>query len=348
MRAKYLETNVNKMSGRVHASVSVFAVVVSLIASGAGAQNLFVSFSGPGDGEICTITPNGTVSTFTNTVDQPRGLAMNSANDLFAGSYYGGVYEFTPNRMQYSFASPGGIIVGEAFDSLGDLYVSDYHDGDVFEISPSGLVSTFATGLSGPEGLAFDNKGDLYVACQSGGDIIEFAGETKSTFASGLSFPSGLAFDGNGNLFVACQTGDDIIEISTNGTKSTFASGLDDPDGIAFDNRGNLYVAETAGYDIVKFSPAGYPSLFAFGFGTDEPSGLAFEPVPYLQAGATNGTFLLSVTMPSPYYVTVVQASTNFVNWRAIYTNTPPFTFTDSAATGPQRFYRAVVDTNYF
>ena len=34
--------------------------------------------------------------------------------------------------------------------------------------------------------------------------------------------------------------------------------------------------------------------------------------------------------MPSPYYSTIIQASTDLVNWVNIYTNTPPFTFTDS------------------
>lgn len=33
-------------------------------------------------------------ATLTSTVDQARGLTVNSAGDLFAGSYYGGIYEF--------------------------------------------------------------------------------------------------------------------------------------------------------------------------------------------------------------------------------------------------------------
>ena len=337
-----------RMNPLFQAPVCLVAVVVSLIACSGGAQNLFVSFIGPGNGQILKITPKGVASTFTNTVVQPRGLAFDSAGDLFAGTYNGGVYEIAPDGSQNSFASPGGIIVGEAFDSSGDVFVSDYHDGEIFEISPGGAVSTFASGLHGPEELAFDSKGALYVACQSGNNIIEFAGGTQSTFTSGLSAPSGLAFDGSGNLYVACQTGNDIIEISTNGTKSTFATGLDDPNGIAFDNMGNLYVAETPAYEIVKYTPNGVPTLFASGFGIDEPVALAFQPVPYLRAGTTNGIFQITVTMPSPYYTTVVQVSTNLATWRAIYTNTPPFTVTNSTSGSTQCFYRAVLDTNYF
>ncbi|HEY2329377.1 MAG TPA: protease pro-enzyme activation domain-containing protein, partial [Verrucomicrobiae bacterium] len=57
---------------------------------------------------------------------------------------------------------------------------------------------------------------------------------------------------------------------------------------------------------------------------------------------STNGAFQLTVL--SPAVPTVIQASTNLVNWVNIYTNTPPFTFTDSNATSyKSRFYRALV-----
>jgi len=39
-------------------------------------------------------------------------------------------------------------------------------------------------------------------------------------------------------------------------------------------------------------------------------------------------------------YQYVVQISSNLVNWISVLTNTAPFTYTDSAATGPKRFYR--------
>lgn len=55
----------------------------------------------------------------------------------------------------------------------------------------------------------------------------------------------------------------------------------------------------------------------------------------------TNGTFQLTVSSPS--VPTIIQASTNLVNWISIYTNTPPFTFTDpNASNFTSRFYRAV------
>jgi len=57
-----------------------------------------------------------------------------------------------------------------------------------------------------------------------------------------------------------------------------------------------------------------------------------------------NGTFQLTVSMVPPYYPVIIQASTNLVNWSDIYTNTPPFNFTDQMATTfPSRFYRAAL-----
>jgi len=64
-------------------------------------------------------------------------------------------------------------------------------------------------------------------------------------------------------------------------------------------------------------------------------------PTPPVVTGfaTTNGT--ISLTVSSPPLPVVVQASTNLVDWVSIYTNTPPFTFTDTnLAAYPQRYYR--------
>jgi uncharacterized repeat protein (TIGR01451 family) len=58
-------------------------------------------------------------------------------------------------------------------------------------------------------------------------------------------------------------------------------------------------------------------------------------------ASSSGGKFSLTVGGSGP--PTVIQASTNLVNWVNIYTNTPPFTFTDAVTSLPYRFYRAEV-----
>jgi hypothetical protein len=126
--------------------------------------------------------------------------------------------------------------------------------------------------------------------------------------------------------------------------QSTFASGLDEPQGLAFDSEGNLYEADYLGENIYKFTTNGVQSTFAFGL--PDTTALAFQPIPTLEplTVGSNGTFQLTVSIPSPYYSTIVQASTDLVNWVSIYTNTPPFSFSDPTVTAsPYRFYRALV-----
>ena len=309
------------------------------------AQVLFVSASPPN--AVSKYTPNGTASTFSSNFDDPKGLVFNSAGDLFVGDYgNANVYEFTPGGTQSTYANVSGIPVGAAFDSTGNLYESDYTSGNIYKIVPGGRSqTTFVYGLDGPEALAFDRAGNLFVACQKNSQVIEIAPDrTVSTFADGLSRPEGLAFNGAGVLFVTCLSS--IVAITTNGMQSTFVSGLSEPDGIAFDSTGNLYVAETSGA-ILKISPEGVPSFFASTGGISEPSALAFQPIPSVDPGYVNGEFQLSVTMPSPYYTTILQSSTNMLKWTGVYTNIAPFTFTDSVA-GGLRFYRAVLDTNSY
>ena len=54
--------------------------------------------------------------------------------------------------------------LGTAFDSSGNLYVTDDYTGKISEFSPTGqLLPTFATGLVNPFSLVFDNSGNLYV-----------------------------------------------------------------------------------------------------------------------------------------------------------------------------------------
>lgn len=73
-------------------------------------------------------------------------------------------------------------------------------------------------------------------------------------------------------------------------------------------------------------------------FGVDDISAVA---VPELKAARAGKMFQVNCTNCN--CSVIVQATTNFVNWVNVYTNTAPFTFTDTMAAFPQRFYRAAV-----
>ena len=230
-----------------------------------------------------------------------------------ADAYSGNIYEFTPDGERSTFASGGCLLVGwpsivRAISSNG------LGSGNIYKFTPSGVRTTFAP--TGWEGI----------------------------LVMGVS-PLGLAFDSAGNLFVG---NDDTLAITSSNlpqteSQSTFvASGLTTACGLAFNSAGDLFEADWGSGNIYEFTPDGTRSTFASGL--VHPIALAFQPVPELTAIVTNGVFQLAVSMPSPYYSTIIQASSDLVNWINIYTNTPPFTFTDTMASNfACRYYRALL-----
>ena len=64
-----------------------------------------------------------------------------------------------------------------AVDSSGNLFVTDYGQGEVLEESPSGggdySQSVVASGFSAPYGVAVDSSGNVFVADASQGEVFE-------------------------------------------------------------------------------------------------------------------------------------------------------------------------------
>lgn len=364
------------MSVAIKMAYSYFAAFVGtwaivLMAFTAGAQNLYVGLYG--SGVIDVVTPSGALQTnFITGLSEPDALAFNGAGNLFvANTLNGTIYEFTNYNGTLTtninvFATGLSLPFGLAFDRTGDLFESDIGSGKVYEFTNrSGTLNptagVFATNLD-PVGLAFDRKGNLFEADYNTSKINEFTNQngtldsTAGVFVSGLAFdgPGGLAFDGTSNLYVSIDNrAGEIIKITPDGTQSTFASylttiGLDNPLGVAFNNAGNLFVAnqeadQSSGGTVIEYFQDGSTNFFATGL--TQPTCVAFAPTVGLQVSGTNQPTHLSISTPSPYYTiwpTIVQASTNLVQWTNVYTNMPPYNYIDPASSQYRyRFYRA-------
>ena len=275
-------------------------------------EDLFASINGPDSprlGHIFEYNLTGAqVNSFGN-FSNPRGLAFNSAGDLFvannffpnANTVQAAIKEITPggNRITLGHLPNNSFAAGLAINSSGDVFVMGGAPGGagtstIFEFTPGGTRSVFGTIPGLGLGLAFDSAGNLFAADVSDGTIVKFTpGGTSSIFAgpsafTSISGPAGLAFDSAGNLFASTESDglepDTIREFTPGGMESTFATGLTFPRGLAFDSSGNLYVAELgvpAPGDILKFTPGGTESTFASGIGTKNnrgPEWLAFGP----------------------------------------------------------------------
>ena len=171
------------------------------------------------------------------------------------------------------FSNPSAL----AFDSAGDLYVSNYDTNTISKVTSGGAISNFASGFNGPTDLAFDAMGTLYVANNGDGSVSQVNNSGNvSTFVTGLAYPMGLAFDSVGNLFVSTAEDNAVWSLAIDGSASLFASSFNNPNALAFDSNGNLYVANQGDNSVSKVTSGGI-SWTSFTNSVAGADGLAFE-----------------------------------------------------------------------
>lgn len=183
-----------------------------------------------------------------------------------------------------SIDGPSGL----AFDSSGDLWVTNVGNNSVVEFTPSQLAasgnptpnvtltSNGSDSIDGPYGLVFDSSGDLWVANYNAAanSMVEFT--STQLAASGSPTPNvtltmpancgpnGAVFDASGNLWVPCYTTNQVVEIAksslgTTGTPapavtiSATAGSLDEPEYAAFDSSGDLWVVNAGNSTVVEY-----------------------------------------------------------------------------------------------
>jgi sugar lactone lactonase YvrE len=182
------------------------------------------------------------------------------------------------------FAGNGGL----AYDSAGNLFVSDWDNHVIRRITPDGVVSTFA-GSPGQPGSADGTGADVF-----------------------RHNPNGLAIDAQDNLYVVDWGNHTIRRITPTGDVSTFAGAAGQPgavDGagtdarfrtpgaVAIDGTGHLYVVDMFNHAVRKITPAGVVSTLAGQLGlpgtADGTGGDARFETPAWIAATTDGTLFV-------------------------------------------------------
>lgn len=205
----------------------------------------------------------------------PGGLALDSAGNLYiternnshrirkidaitgiittvAGTGTGGFSGDNGPATSAQLANPFGL----AFDTTGNLYVTDTSNNRVRKVDTSGIITTFAGNgtqgfggddgpaiaaqLSDPSGIAADLAGNLYIAdtrnhrirrVNSGGIISTFAGTGASGFngdnqlatLARLYFPNGVSVGNGGNVYISDTSNNRIRKVAANGVITTVA-----------------------------------------------------------------------------------------------------------------------------
>jgi DNA-binding beta-propeller fold protein YncE len=297
-----------------NAAFQVVILAIGTLTANSEPGDLFASIDGSagnGPGYIFKFTRNGERSTVASGLSRPRGLAFDSAGNLFVATNFCDnatwchptILKITPSGTQKAFATiPDSFFAqGVAIDRSDNLFLMAIGWSDnvsiIFKLTPEGKRRSFGFVPGHGLGLAFDKAGNLFAADATDRTIYRFTPDgTRSIFVGPEAFtnpetcPIGLAFDRLGNLFVTTvvfpYNNDRILKFTPDGVKRTFASGLPNPRGLIFDSAGKLFVTNipsSLGGDILRFTGRGVPTVFASEIGVPEENGgpeyLAIQPV---------------------------------------------------------------------
>lgn len=180
----------------------------------------------------------------------------------------------------YGSYNPGQI----AFDSSGDLFVTDTYAGCIEKYFPpySGAPSVIVSGGIGS--MVVDANGDVLATLAGLGTLVKYAPPYSSPPATIDSSPCDdwLALDPVGNVWVAdppnlCSPAR-VLEFSppyTSGPSVSITNGVINPFAFAFDNSGDLFLMNrTTPGNVVEYAPPYTAPPFTISSGISTPAAI--------------------------------------------------------------------------
>ena len=368
----------NYFNGTARAYVSDSAGAVAADSSG----NIFVT----GDADAISATvkyaPDGS-ALWTNycspsgSIFIPRGVLVDRAGNVVVTGDSGAGPGPTTTYIAVKYSNNGiplwtNLIPGPTYeggntprakaDEAGNVYVTGGSFGADATNAAYTTVKFSGVGMPLWTNSFFETN---YLALGFGGIALDSAG--NHYFTCDASSP-----DGNNSYFVTVKSDQNGNLIWTNRFNGFTSNSVNVVGNITADDAGNVYVTgrsstySTSAFATVKYSdyvdytpPAYFTGVDSFTFtdvyplGTMATNTVTVSVLPMtLQFGATGNLLSgtqgrrLEVDGVPGTNVVVLYASTNLINWQAVFTNLPvqgSIQFTDQAALYmPRRFYRAV------
>ena len=225
----------------------------------------------------------------------PEGIAIDKAGTLFVGAVgQNAIMKYSSDGTYLGMISGSGDYTMEwpmhlAFDSAGNLYVSDHIDIDqgssgtihyynnddrVLKITPSGTFSEVPVvgGYFRIAGLTVDSADRLYVSLNpdtySMDDQIQVfspSGAYQTTFYTAKEGSGQLATGKDGRIYLLDQYNDQFTAFTQSGeraanwkVKGVTSSAVFMPEGLAVGPDGNIFVVDSLGDNgVLKFTPSG-------------------------------------------------------------------------------------------
>lgn len=241
-------------------------------------------------------------------------------------------------------------------ENYGFVYVVDVNTFIVFSMGPNtqafGISGDNVVGSAGEwpnsQGFVYNIVSNTYTLLTVPGAEATIPYGISGTnivgeYYTGESYPEGFLY--NGSTY-ATLNGPGLYSATADGMSGNTIVGYyqtsSSEDGFVYNGSTYTVLNVPGAEDTYPESVDGNNIAGLYQGGGGEYGFIAIPLTVTLQAAAIDKQFQLTVSSPAD--PTIVQVSTNLVNWANLFTNTPPFTYTDSAMTTvPRRFYRAMV-----
>ncbi len=216
------------------------------------------------------------ISTFSASINTPRGIAFDSHNNLYALDYnYNTIYKITPNGEKTIFVSDINYPYDIAIDSKDNIYISENSNNQVYKVTLTGEEIALNIDLGEPKGLAIDSEDSLYIVDYSYNKVHKIDTEGSiSTFKTALNSPKAITIDSLDNVYISDSVNDKIYRYKSDGTDETeFVSGVSGVGYITV-NSNNFYISADGDNSLYKVDNFENREKIA---SYSTPTGIAFD-----------------------------------------------------------------------
>jgi sugar lactone lactonase YvrE len=248
-------TTYNTLAATAGNNFCTIDVIFSPTATGVRSFPLTVTSTG---------TPTTTVATLTSSGMSPTAAVSGGILFTVAGMVPEDLTVRNDNVLATTVSL--GELDGLAFDSTGDLYISEYSFCDVRRVdAQTGIISTIAGSVAGVCGSASGDGGPATLAVFNGVGQLAVGPDKTLYVVDGLNHEI-RSIDTSGVIHRYAGNGTGACNVASDGSIASSVP-ICAATGIAVDTAGNLYFSEPGVEAIRKVNPAGILSTVAGTFG---------------------------------------------------------------------------------